>query len=143
MKHSRPSCWALCMALLLSAGPVRAAEPAAAENAKPAADVSGRWKGSFTTPDGQSRETTFVLEAKDGKLTGTSIGGRGERPIEEGTVDGDAVSFVVTRNFGGSDVKMHYKGKIAGDELTLMVTGGRDPGRTFEIKTKREKAPTP
>lgn len=116
---------------------------AEAADAKPAADVNGSWKGEFTTPDGQTRTNTFVLAAKDGKLTGTVTGGRGERPIDEGTVNGDEVSFSVTRNFGGSDVKMQYKGKVVGDEMTLTVTGGRDASRTFEIKTKREKAAAP
>jgi hypothetical protein len=36
-----------------------------------AADVSGKWKAEFTTPDGTQRVNLFTFKVDDGKLTGT------------------------------------------------------------------------
>ena len=41
-----------------------------------AENVGGTWKGHI--PDGQTRESTFVLKTEGEKLTGTVAGGRGE-----------------------------------------------------------------
>lgn len=100
-----------------------------------AADVSGKWKATYTTPDGQQRESTLDLKAEGAKLTGTISSARGEAKIDNGAIDGDQVSFTVTRNFNGNDVTLKYKGKVSGDELKLTVQFGDD--RTFEMTAKR------
>jgi len=99
-----------------------------------AADVSGKWKSSFTTPDGQTRETIYTFKVDGEKLTGTVASPRGESQIQEGTVSGDEISFVVVRSFGGNEVKMRYKGKVAGDEIKFTVEAGE---RSFEMTAKR------
>jgi len=103
-----------------------------------AADVSGKWIGEFTSPDGQTRQSTFNFQVSGETLTGTVASTRGESKIEEGKVVGDDISFNVTRNFGGNDMKFVYKGKVAGDEIKFTVTVG-DGDRTFEIVAKRAK----
>ncbi len=103
-----------------------------------AADVNGKWIGEFTTPDGTTRQTTFNFEVSGETLTGTVASTRGESKIEEGKVVGDDISFSVTRNFGGNDMKFVYKGKVAGDEIKFTVTVG-DGERTFEMTAKRAK----
>jgi hypothetical protein len=103
-----------------------------------ATDVSGKWIGEFTTPDGQTRQNTFNFEVSGETLTGTVASTRGESKIEEGKVVGDDISFSVIRNFGGNDMKFVYKGKVAGDEIKFTVTVG-DGDRTFEIIAKRVK----
>jgi hypothetical protein len=101
-----------------------------------AADVSGKWKASFTAPDGQTRESVFTFKVDGDKLTGTVAGARGEAPIADGKVKGDAIAFSVTRTFGEQQMKMLYKGKISGDEIkfTVEIEGG---DRTFEMTAKR------
>jgi hypothetical protein len=101
-----------------------------------AADVSGKWIAEFTTPDGQTRQSTFNFEVSGETLTGTVGSSRGESKIEDGKVVGDDISFNVTRNFGGNDMKFAYKGKVAGDEIKLTVTVG-EGDRTFEMVAKR------
>lgn len=101
-----------------------------------AADVSGKWKAEFTTPDGQSRTTTFAFQVDGAKLTGTVGSAMGEAKIDDGKVSGDEISFSVTRNFGGNDVKMLYKGKVAGDEIKFTVSIP-EMDRTFEMTAKR------
>jgi hypothetical protein len=102
-----------------------------------AGDPTGKWKATYDTPNGQTVESTFDLKADGSTLTGIVTGRRGESKIEEGKVDGDNVSFSVTRNFNGQDVKLLYKGKIEGDDLKLNVSFGQD--RNFDIVAKRQK----
>jgi hypothetical protein len=103
-----------------------------------AADVSGKWIGEFQTPDGQTRQSTFNFQANGETLTGTVASTRGESKIDEGKVVGDDISFNVTRNFGGNDMKFVYKGKITGDEIKFTVTVG-EGDRSFELVAKRAK----
>ena len=99
-----------------------------------AGDVSGKWKYSFTMQNGETRESSMTLKAEGSKLTGTMEGRNGSVEIQEGKVDGDNVSFSVTRSFGGNEVKIHYKGVLKGDELKLTMGFG---DREMEITAKR------
>lgn len=99
-----------------------------------AENVSGTWKGSYPGRDGQTRESTIVLKAEGEKLTGTVAGGRGESEIKDGTIKGDDISFSVVRNFGGNDVTVKYKGKLAGDAIQFKVEAGE---RSYEMTAKR------
>jgi hypothetical protein len=105
-----------------------------------AADVSGKWKAEYQSPDGQTRQSTFTFQVSGEKLTGTVGSARGDAQISEGRVSGDDISFTVIRNFGGDDIKFLYKGKVSGDEIKLKMTanfGGEE--RTFQMTAKREK----
>src|SRR5437899_1896232 len=42
-----------------------------------AADVSGKWRAEFTTPDGTQRINTFTFKVDGNKLTGTVAGAQG------------------------------------------------------------------
>lgn len=108
-----------------------------------AATVAGKWKAEFKAQDGQSVQNTFTFLVDGEKLTGTvysSLAGS-EAKIEEGTIKGDDIAFAIMRNFGGTEVKMQYKGKVAGDEINFTVTAGQG-GQSFELQmtAKREKS---
>ncbi len=102
-----------------------------------AADVTGKWKAEFQTPNGDTRTSIFNLKADGEKLTGSVENPRGSTDIQDGKVSGDDVSFVVVRNFNGNEMKMRYKGKVSGDEMKLTVEIG-DGDRTFEMTAKRQ-----
>src|SRR5688572_6763266 len=69
----------------------------AAEN-----NPAGTWKSSFTTPDGQTIESTFKLKQEGDKLSGIVIGRNGnEYPMEEVKLTGDQLSFKLTRDRNG------------------------------------------
>jgi hypothetical protein len=88
-----------------------------------AADVSGKWTAEVPGRGGNMQTNTFVLKADGAKLTGTANGGRGgDAEISDGKVDGDNVSFVVVRDFGGNTVKISYKGKVSGDTIKFTRT---------------------
>ena len=99
-----------------------------------AADVTGKWTGETQGRDGQTRTMTFDLKADGEKLTGTVSSPMGERPIVDGKVTGDDVSFAVEVEFNGEKRKIMYNGKIAGDELKLKSGTGE---RVREITAKR------
>ena len=103
-----------------------------------AADATGTWKWSFTTQNGQTRETTLKLKQEEGKLTGT-ISGRenSETPIEEGKVEGDTISFQVTREFNDNKIVIKYKGKVEGDTIKGTMEferNGESRSRDWEAK---------
>jgi hypothetical protein len=100
-----------------------------------AADISGKWKADYTSPDGTARTSDFEFKADGEKLTGKVISTRGESEIKEGKIKGDEVTFVVVRNFNGDDVKIDYKGKISGDTIQFKVQFG-DRG-AFEMTARR------
>jgi hypothetical protein len=99
-----------------------------------AADVTGTWKMSFQTPDGQTRESTLKLKAEGEKLTGTLSSRMGDSEIKDGKVAGDNVSFSVVRNFNGQEFTSKYDGKVSGNEIKFNVSFGE---RSFEMTAKK------
>jgi hypothetical protein len=95
-----------------------------------AADINGKWKAEFTTPDGTPRTNTFTFKAEGTRLTGTVAGSQDETPIQNGTISGDEISFTAERPFG----KFTYKGKITGNEIKMKVDFNDN---SFEITAKR------
>ena len=114
--------------------------------------VTGKWVFETQGRDGTPRQTTLNLKADGAKLTGDVAGGMGGRggggggappaaPISNGKVDGNNVSFDVTRDFGGNSMTTKYEGVVSGSEMKLKVTapgrGGGDPVTT-EITAKKQ-----
>ncbi len=83
------------------------------------ADITGNWKGTATFGD-NALERTFTFKVEGGKLTGeTNSQMMGKSVINDGVVDGDNISFTITGNLQGSEMKLTYKGKIQGDAIHL------------------------
>jgi hypothetical protein len=101
-----------------------------------AADITGKWTAQVPGRDGQTREQTFTLKVEGEKLTGTTSGRNGDVPITDGTIKGDALAFTVVMNFQGADVKILYKGTVAGEEIkfTRQREGGDQPPSEFVAK---------
>jgi hypothetical protein len=104
-----------------------------------AADISGKWSAEMQGPQG-TMTTTFTFKVEGEKLTGTVSGRGGDTPIADGVVKGDEVSFNVTRTMNGNEMKMAYKGKVAGDEIKMTRTrqGGDMPPQEFTAKRVKE-----
>ena len=100
-----------------------------------ATDLNGRWKGDMKTPNGDSLEINFNFQVSGEKLTGTVANTYGEEQITEGTVKGEAISFIILA--GGGQFKITYKGKVVGEDLKFNVTIG-DMGEG-ELTAKRVK----
>jgi hypothetical protein len=83
------------------------------------ADIAGTWKATAEGPNG-TLERTFVFRVDGNKLTGeTTSPVMGKSVIQDGKVEGDQLSFSIVVNFQGTEMKVNYKGKVAGDQMTL------------------------
>lgn len=63
-------------------------------------DLSGMWTLTWETPRGE-QSFDIQIEQTEMSFTGTAEGPMGSVPIEEGSIDGDEVSFVMTLTMGG------------------------------------------
>lgn len=105
-----------------------------------AADVTGKWAYEQQGRNG-AQTVTLNLKADGSNLTGSLEGGRGG-PVEisNGKIDGDNVSFEVTRAFNGNSFTTKYKGTVSGSEMKLTVERpGRD-GNTMTNEVTAKKA---
>lgn len=100
------------------------------------ADATGTWKWSVER-NGQTFETTLKLKQDGKKLTGTISGRQNDTEIEDGKVDGEDVSFKVTRMFGDNKFVQEYHGKLSGDTIkgkVEMERNGEKISRDWEAK---------
>jgi len=104
-----------------------------------AADLSGKWVAQVPGRNGQTREQTFNFKVEGSKLTGTVSGRQGDTPISDGEINGDAISFSVSFNFGGNPVKLLYKGTAAADEIKFTRTRDGSDQPPAEFTAKRAK----
>ena len=104
-------------------------------------EVSGKWKADFQSPIGQLKYI-YELKSDSGKLTGKAIrtleGAKTETEIKEGKLSGADVSFVEVLQIQDQDIRIEYKGKLAGDEIKFTRKVGEFA--TMEIVAKREAA---
>ena len=102
-----------------------------------AADISGNWKATAEGPNG-SMERTFTFKVDGNKVTGeTTSSMLGKSTITDGKVEGDTVTFTITADFGGNEMKINYKGKISGDEIQFTSTSSAGGGQSIEWVAKR------
>lgn len=100
-----------------------------------AADISGTWKATSEGPNG-AMERTFVFKQDGAKLTGeTTSEMMGKSTITDGKVEGDNVTFTITVKFQDQEMKLNYKGKIAGDTIKFTVDG--IGGQTIEWNARK------
>ncbi len=101
-----------------------------------AADAAGTWKGSFDF-NGTAVALTFNLKTSDAAVSGT-VNGLPTDPteIKDGKMDGDSITFWSMIDYEGSPVKLVYKGKIAGDQITFTM-GTEDGSWSTDIVAKR------
>ena len=105
-----------------------------------AADISGNWKATAEGPNG-SMERTFTFKVDGNKVTGdTTSSMMGKAAIENGKIEGDTVTFTITGKFGDQEVKLNYKGKIAGNQITFTseMAGGPGGGTPIQWVAKKQ-----
>ncbi len=84
------------------------------------ADLAGQWRAEFDTQIGLQKYT-FTLKSDGVKVTGraaSDIGGE-KRDVElkDGKLQGDDLTFSETFEFQGNEIRIDYKGRIAGDVI--------------------------
>lgn len=95
-----------------------------------AADVSGKWSGTVTTPRGD-QQITFNFKVDGATLSGTVTTPRGDTDITDGKVDGANISFTQKVSFNGNDMTINYAGKVDGDTIKFTRTVGDRPAVEF------------
>ena len=105
-----------------------------------AAEVTGNWKAEFETQIGQLKYI-YRLKAEGDKVTGKALrerdGQKTEIDLKEGKVSADEISFVEMVKIQDQEVRIEYKGKIAGDEIKFTRKVG--DFATTEMVAQREK----
>ena len=100
-----------------------------------AAPIDGKWVGEIPGMDGNPMKLSYTFKADGATLTGSTTGPDGkEMAIKEGKIDGDKISFSITLDFGGQEMKMEYKGVLSGDTLKLTLDM---MGQPMEVTLKK------
>ena len=85
-----------------------------------AADLSGNWTGTFHTREGGAFETNLTLKQSGDTVTGQFQSGNNDPiDIENGKVNGDTVTWIITRGTGDKTRKINYTGKVEGNTMHL------------------------
>jgi hypothetical protein len=102
-----------------------------------AADIDGKWVGEIAGMDGNNMKVGYTFKADGANLTGSTSGPDGkEVPIKEGKINGNNISFSISFDMGGQEMKMEMKGVLSGDDLKLSMDM---MGQSIEIPLKRAK----
>ena len=89
------------------------------------AKIDGKWESKFTTPQGDTRTTTYTFKVDGDKLSGTVSGGMGGDTPLTGTVKGNEVKFTVTRTTPNGEMKSEYTATVEGDTMKGSVESPR------------------
>ncbi len=83
----------------------------------PKGDISGKWKLSYTTPDGPEESTADLTMDKDGTITGTITSKRGTASVISGYLSADKFSFTINLPIEGSPADVTFSGTFDGTSL--------------------------
>jgi Amidohydrolase family len=104
----------------------------------PKCDLTGKWKLSYTAPNGPEESSAEIVMAKDGSLSGTLTSLRGTANIISGYLSADKFSFTINIPIQGSPSDVLFtgtfdgtsmKGSISVQGLNIEFTGTRPGGR--------------
>jgi imidazolonepropionase-like amidohydrolase len=83
----------------------------------PKGDLTGKWKLSFTTPQGQEEATADLTMEPDGTLTGTVDSSRGSGSVFSGWVSAEKFSFTVNLVIEGNPNDVTFSGTFEGSSM--------------------------
>jgi len=87
-----------------------------------AEDISGEWTAEIVGRDRVIVKAVYEFKVEDTKLTGSVLGYQeNERPVFDGKVKGDKISFSLREYFGDRYVTYSYQGKISGNMIKFKV----------------------
>jgi hypothetical protein len=104
----------------------------------PKGNMTGKWKLSYTTPDGPEESTADVEMASDGSLSGSLTSKRGTGNIISGYLSADKFSFTIDIPVEGNPTDVVFTGTFDGTSLkgsidvmgyTLEFTGVKPTAR--------------
>jgi TIR domain len=114
------------------------------ETVQPAAEnFAGAWEANVTYGWGDSYKEQFRFKPEDSRLFGTASFLGAARAIEDGKIEGDAISFSVRfQDMVGSattDHKNNYRGKLTGSEIRFTMQNDKGSPPLEFIVTKKDR----
>ena len=103
--------------------PLRPSEP-------PKGDLTGKWKLSYSTPEGDEESTADLTMASDGTLSGTVTGNRGTGNVFSAYLSGDKFTFMISLPINGSPTDVTFTGTFDGKTMKGSISA---MGYTFEF----------
>jgi Amidohydrolase family len=109
----------------------------------PKGDLTGKWKLSFTTPQGQEEATADLTMQADGTLSGSVASDHGTGSVFSGWVSADKFSFTINISIEGSSSDVVFTGTFEGTSMkgSIQAMGynfeftGTKPTRMAAIRT--------
>ncbi|HET7105431.1 MAG TPA: amidohydrolase family protein [Candidatus Acidoferrum sp.] len=83
----------------------------------PKGDLTGKWKLSFTTPQGQEEATADLSMRPDGTLSGSVTSDHGSGSVFSGWVSGEKFSFSINISIEGSSSDVVFTGTFEGTSM--------------------------
>jgi imidazolonepropionase-like amidohydrolase len=83
----------------------------------PKGDLTGKWKLSYTTPEGAEESTVDLVMASDGTLSGTLSSTRGNANIISGYLSADKFSFTINIPIDDSPSDVIFTGTLDGTSM--------------------------
>jgi len=108
-----------------------------------AADVTGKWSGSFTKSDAYAdgrTEPVLLILKQDGKtLTGSGGPNESEQlPISSGKIEGDRVTFELSTGKGPLSFQLVLKGDQLKGDMKREFQDGRTETAKLDVKRVSE-----
>lgn len=116
---------AVILFALLAAVPAGYAQKGEEPKDPPKGNMSGKWKLTFSTPEGPEDATLDLKMVSDGSLSGTLTGNRGNATISSGYLSGDKFSFITSFSIEDTPTEVVFTGTFDGTTLngTIAVIG--------------------
>ncbi len=91
----------------------------------PKGNITGKWKLTYTSPEGPEESTVDLEMATDGALSGTTTGRRGTASIISGYLSGDKFHFTINIPIEGNPTDVVFSGTFDGTTVkgTIDVLG--------------------
>jgi len=83
----------------------------------PKGDITGKWKLSYTSPEGPEESAAELTMSSDGTITGTLTSKRGTATILSGYLSADKFNFIINIPIGPSFADVTFNGTFDGASL--------------------------
>jgi hypothetical protein len=86
-----------------------------------AADLTGIWSGQMAGRRGGTEDVAFQFKVNGGVLTGKMFGDEFDLPLENVTLKGDQIQFIVTTKnyYNRTETKTQFTGTIKDNEIAF------------------------
>jgi hypothetical protein len=105
-----------------------------------AANLTGKYKGTLSRPNGEDIQINMELKQEGNKVTGKVSSPGGEAEIHEGKVEGEKLTYLVKYERDGNTTTVKNTGKIVGDSIEGKAEFERE-GETISREWKVKKQP--